>query len=327
VTCFTTELFGQGPSETKRAAEGSSMPATRLVGQESLSKAADGKLSIDGRVLHFQPDNGAAAQISIGSIRRVFLGEQDSQEGGTPMALSRAAAPFGSGRVVALFSHKKYDIVTLEYIDANEGLNGVIFRVTKGQGQVFKDRLMANGAHTSDFEHQTAKTAPPKTTAPSGESGAVKASVDLNHVDTRWSVQVSTVEDGGVTNLEPAFNVAIYENLLEELSKTKRFRRVYRSGDRNASQSPDLLILETTVESYQPGSETRRAVTTVSGATKLKVRSQLCTRDGEVVLEKSVGGDVRLFGGNLRATLNLAHNVANSLRRATLPESVPSRTQ
>ena len=152
------------------------------------------------------------------------------------------------------------------------------------------------------------------------ESSGVKISAGHNNpAVAQWSVQVDIVDPGDV-NLEPAFRVAIYENLLDELAKTKHFKHVFRSGDRNASGSPDLLILKTTVQNYTPGSETRRAVTTVGGATKLKVRSQLCTREGKVVLEKVVDGNVRLFGGNLRATHNLAHNVANTIKRSTLPE-------
>ena len=97
-----------------------------------------------------------------------------------------------------------------------------------------------------------------------------------------WGVQVDKVDAGDV-NLEPAFQIAIYENLLDELGKTKRFKQVLRDGDRNASDVPDLLVLKTTVQKYTPGSETRRAVTTVSGATKLTVRSQLCARDGAII--------------------------------------------
>jgi hypothetical protein len=132
-----------------------------------------------------------------------------------------------------------------------------------------------------------------------------------------WSVQVDKVDPGDV-NIEPAFRVAIYENLLVELVKTKQFKQVFRGGDRNAS-GPEILILKTTVQKYTPGSETRRAVTTVSGATKLNVRSQLCKREGQVVLERVVDGNVRFFGGNLRATHNLAHNVAEALKKSDLP--------
>ena len=70
-----------------------------------------------------------------------------------------------------------------------------------------------------------------------------------------------------------------------------------------------------------PGSETKRAVTTVTGATKLKVRSQLCTKDGQVVLERVVHGNVRFFGGNLRATHTLALNVVKAIKQGTLPEA------
>jgi hypothetical protein len=139
----------------------------------------------------------------------------------------------------------------------------------------------------------------------------------------QWNVQVDKIESGNV-NIEPAFRVAIYENLLKELAKTKQFEEVLRYGDRKANGSPDLLILKITVEAYTEGSETRRAVTTVSGATKLKVRSQLCTREGQIVLERELNGNVRFFGGNLRATHNLAHNVAKAIKQSKLPEPRPS---
>jgi len=134
-----------------------------------------------------------------------------------------------------------------------------------------------------------------------------------------WSVQVMQI-DRGDANLEPSFQIAIYENLLDELGKIKRFKQVFRDGDRRAMNEANLLILKTTVEQYTPGSETRRAVTTVSGATKLSVRSQLCTRDGHIVLEHTVHGNVRFLGSNLRATHNLAHNVAKTINQASLPE-------
>jgi hypothetical protein len=134
-----------------------------------------------------------------------------------------------------------------------------------------------------------------------------------------WTVQVDKVQPGDV-NLGPAFRIAIYENLLEELAKTKQFKEVLRSGERRADGLPDLLVLKTTVEKYTPGSETRRAVTTISGATKLKVRSQLSTREGQIVLERELNGNVRFIGGNLRATHNLAHNIAAAIKQSTLPE-------
>ena len=139
----------------------------------------------------------------------------------------------------------------------------------------------------------------------------------------QWSVEVDRVDAGGLA-IAPEFEVAIYENLLDELVKTKQFSTVLRSGDRAANDVSALLILKTRVESYTPGSETKRAVTTVAGATKLKVRSQLCTREGQVVLERVVDGNVRFFGGNLRATHNLARNVAKAIKQSPLRQPAPS---
>jgi hypothetical protein len=133
-----------------------------------------------------------------------------------------------------------------------------------------------------------------------------------------WSVQVDRVDPGDV-GLDLSFGAAIYENLLEELTKVEQFKQVFRSGDRGANDVPGLLILKIAVQKYTPGSETRRAITTVSGATKLNVRIQLVTREGQVVQEHVVDGNVRFIGGNLRATHNLAHNVAATLNKSPLP--------
>ena len=154
----------------------------------------------------------------------------------------------------------------------------------------------------------SAQTATAKSSSGNGASGALQ-----------WSVQVDKVNPGDV-DIEPAFRVAIYENLVDELGKTKRFQQVFRDSDRTTSAVPNLLILKTTVQKYTAGSETRRAVTTVSGATKLTVRSQLCTRGGQVILERTVDGNVRFLGSNLRATHNLARNVAKTIKQSALPE-------
>ena len=135
----------------------------------------------------------------------------------------------------------------------------------------------------------------------------------------KWSVQVDRVDPGDV-NIASSVQIAIYESLVDELNKTKQFGQVFRDGDRKASDSPNLLILKTTVQKYTAGSETRRAVTTVTGATKLTVRTQLCARDGGVILERTVDGNVRFMGSNLRATHNLAKNVAKGIKKSALPE-------
>src|SRR5258708_9161368 len=152
-----------------------------------------------------------------------------------------------------------------------------------------------------------------------GQTAAAKSPGGNGTSSTRWSVQVDQVDSGNL-DLAYSFQVAIYENLVDELNKTKQFQQVFRDGDLRAVALPNLLVLKTIVERYTPGSETRRAVTTVSGAPKLNVRSQLLTREGKVVLERTVNGDVGFFGSNLRATHNLARNIAKMLKESSWPD-------
>ncbi len=83
--------------------------ATHLLGFESAKSNANGTLSIQEDALQFQKDGKPTEQVEIASVQDIFLGEQSKQVGGTAMTLGKAAVPFGGGRAVSLFAHKKYD--------------------------------------------------------------------------------------------------------------------------------------------------------------------------------------------------------------------------
>jgi hypothetical protein len=92
--------------------------------------------------------------VTISSIQDIFVEDEDKQVGGTAMMLGKTAAPYGGGRVVSLFAHKKYDFLTVEYLDISSGFHGAIFQMAKGQGQTFKTNLVANGAHISSSDNR-----------------------------------------------------------------------------------------------------------------------------------------------------------------------------
>ncbi|HWC19127.1 MAG TPA: hypothetical protein VG498_19100, partial [Terriglobales bacterium] len=133
-----------------------SIRATHLLGFETTSSNANGTLSIQDDALQFQKDGNPAVQVKISTIQNVFLGEQEKQIGGLPMTLGKSAAPFGGGRVVSLFAHKKYDTLALEYVDANGGFHGAIFQLVKGQGRGLRNELVAAGAHISPSNEKAA---------------------------------------------------------------------------------------------------------------------------------------------------------------------------
>jgi len=133
-----------------------------------------------------------------------------------------------------------------------------------------------------------------------------------------WAIQVEPVQaDEG--QLPPDFAMAIYEDLIAQLTKTEKFQQVFRSGDHEADGVPNLLVLHMTLQNFERGNQTKRAVTTVAGATKVQVHLKVTTRDGNAVVDKDVQGTVRIFGENLKATFALAGSIATTLRDASLP--------
>jgi hypothetical protein len=132
---------GAGFAADDQVGKNTTMRATLILGMEGISNNASGDLSIQGDSLRFHKTDGPSAEIAVSSIQNVFLGEEEKQVGGVPLEVGKAAAPFGGGRVVSLFSHKNYDTVTLQYVDANGGFHGAIFQLNKGQGQALKDQL------------------------------------------------------------------------------------------------------------------------------------------------------------------------------------------
>jgi hypothetical protein len=158
--CCSTALMAQNPGGAV-SPPGSALRVTHVLGFESVSNNANGQLSIQEHNLRFQKNDGSNSQVSVASIQDLFLGLEDKQVGGTAMALGRAATPYGGGRLISLFSHKKYDTLTVEYLDPNGGFHGAIFQLTKGQGQALKDQLVAEGAHVNNVENQPAQTNAP----------------------------------------------------------------------------------------------------------------------------------------------------------------------
>jgi hypothetical protein len=157
-----TTTMAQTRSDGQSSVAGPAIHATHILGFEGAPHNASGELTIRGDSLQFQRGGSPAAQVSISSIQNLFLGQEDQQVGGVPMMLGKTAVPFGGGRVVSLFAHKKYDSLTIEYLDDNGGFHAAIFRLGKGQGQTFKRDLISNGAHSAPLEYEATTQSVPE---------------------------------------------------------------------------------------------------------------------------------------------------------------------
>src|SRR5271170_4143144 len=123
------------------------------------------------------------------------------------------------------------------------------------------------------------------------------------------AVQVEMIQSDEI-KLPADFQVALYENLIQQLEKKAPFLHVYRDGDHNAANVPDLIVFHSTVRGFKQGSEEMRQVATVAGATSITIHCKFTDNQGRVVLEQDVNGKVRFFGDNLKATYDFAKKAA-----------------
>lgn len=127
------------------------------------------------------------------------------------------------------------------------------------------------------------------------------------------AIQIAMVEAGDV-QIPAEFRFAVYERLVERVRASGAFQKVYRTGDRAADGIPDLLTLHTKVASFKEGSQTKRELTTVLGATKVDVAASVTARDGRTLMDQKITGRVRFFGENLGVTNDLAKRITKLVR-------------
>ena len=155
--CSSLAALAQSAPPSNIANPPLSIPAMHLLGMKDTKRNCYGTLSIQDNALQFRQRGKPSAQVNTTSIQAIVLGSESKQVGGVPMKLGKAAAPFGSGRIVSLIAHKKHDILTVEYVDSDGGVHGAIFQLAKEQGELVRDSLKARGVSPGSDEDRSTK--------------------------------------------------------------------------------------------------------------------------------------------------------------------------
>ena len=112
------------------------------------------------------------------------------------------------------------------------------------------------------------------------------------------------------------FRVATYEYVVNRVTKTGRFKQVFRAGDSRAKDVADLVTLRTVAIEFEKGSEKKRDVTTFKGWTDMKMHVAIEDRDGKVLVDQDITGKGHFTllpssgSTNLDATKDFANKVA-----------------
>jgi hypothetical protein len=279
----------------------STLNVRNIIGLENIKHNATGKLTIQDGAMHFSGGK-TEAKIPSASIEDIVTGSETTQAGGTAGRVAKAAAPYDSGVGLSLLLRTKVDILTVEYRDANGGRHAAILALPKGQAEAFRTQLVLAGAHTkAPAALQERKPAAAPAAAPPRSS--------------HTAIQIDEVDSGDVP-IPAEFRLAIYERLIQRVTESGKFQKVLRSGDQAAAGIPDLVTLHTTVQGYKQGSQLKREITTVLGATRVDVNATVTGGDGQTLLQHDIIGRVRFFGENLGVTNDLAKRIAKLLHKS-----------
>lgn len=284
----------------------SAAKAVQLMGLAGVKHNTSGSLTVDNSNLRFVHSKNST-EVAASSVQDVVTGS-DSQRviRGTLGTLSMFG-PYGSDRFMSLF-RSKLDTLTIQYRDVDGGLHGVVFTMPVGTADIRKDELTALGAHTSIPKQTDATPNTPnmQDTKEQPLQPQLRPSAKIN----ASAIAVRMIQSDEI-KLPAEFQIALYENLIEQLQKKGGFQHVYREGDRNSVNEPNLVVLHSTVRGFKKGSEMARQVTTVAGETSIHVHCEFTDKDGKLLLARDINGNVRFFGANLRATLDFAKKAAS----------------
>ena len=121
--------------------------------------------------------------------------------------------------------------------------------------------------------------------------------------------------------LPAEFQVALYEDLVEQLEERGGFEHVYRDGDRHATERRGTVVLHSTVKNFKQGIEGPRAVATATESSSITLQCRFIDANGHILLQRDIKGAVRFFAGNLKATHDLAKKAADVARELSVQQS------
>ncbi len=157
VIALSAAAGAQSSTKAKSPPADSTPQVMHVLGLEDVKHNAKGKLTVNADGLDFK---GAAshALVRTASIEDIFTGEDSHQTGGKVLTVAKMGVPYGGGRFLSLFTHEKFDSLTVEYRDENGGLHGVVLTMPVGQARDIRQQLVAQGAKTSMPVEATVET-------------------------------------------------------------------------------------------------------------------------------------------------------------------------
>ncbi len=274
--------------------------AVNVVGLGDLKADSVGDLVVDRETMSFTTAS-STVEIRLRSIKAFSISHDDVPLiGGTTGAIA-SVAPYGVGQAVTLV-RPAADTFTLVYTDSRQAVHGSVLLLPKGRG----DEVSAVLAKVGLFPRAYPQSGP----IPVGSISKKSLKQDMEKRGNASSIRVTLLTES-VPDIPAAFPVAVYENLLSQLTSSLMFQKVWRQGDTRADS--DVLTLHVNILEFKKGNARTRGLVPFLAPTVLKATIQITDGSNKVIFSKQINAAKRMHGENMSVTNSFAKKVKSEL--------------
>jgi hypothetical protein len=213
------------------------------------------------------------------------------------------ALPYGVGFIMTM-SRPGADTLTILYEDSSSAIHGAVLVLPKDSEEQFSPAL-----------EQEAHDYPMSGVLTLEEPLAAPPSPQLSGRTGKPDIEVALPSES-VAGIPSAIPVAIYEEVIEQLTASGLFAHVWRAHDTH--KAANSLVLHLDLNGWKQGSARGRGFGPFTGATEIQCSIKVEDGAHRSVFEGSAKGSKRLNGENLEATIGLAKHVRKELEGAPI---------
>ncbi len=252
--------------------QSSAWPVRLVIGLPGIPPDTEGTLAVDAARLNFRTATTSAG-IDRKSITNFAGGDESVETGGKAGKLVRVLTPYGVGEAISTVSHKKVNLLTVEFLDDHGAYHGAVF-VLNSMELVGVMSLLEDQLPRFDY--------PPVPASPDCLKGKINP----------HTVRVEPIQVDLHSRFLPEDRVLLYEDLVRQLAAETTISTVYRAGDSRPEAECVEFVITVEAIRFKKGDQAVRAHAGpfghFIGATSFRYHLVVLTQDKRHVIDKAM---------------------------------------
>lgn len=287
---------GKQPAGSQPAiTEWSSAQAEHIYGFPEVKAKDKGTLQITAQALSFSSKTGSAA-IPLSSILAVDSGKERVELWGVKGQLLRMAMPNGSGLLAATVMHHRIDMLTVEFLDPQNGYHAAVFLLPAKEA----DRAV-KAIHVD----------------PEPRPGYVWSTCDKTLIRSRTiRVPLPAWNEMGIPAV---YRALVYEHVIDELQKSGQFDHVYRDGEEDAQHGCAQYTAQISLMDFKAGNQVERAsmgpVGMFLGTTQMLLDVRVTEAGGKTLFQEQARATIRGESESTKVAASIAKKLVKKFTK------------